>query len=172
MNLSTCRPEGRSLPSTRAQAEGLKVHPEPRFLASSSKAWLRSAEWVKREDKMIEEKIICIGCPLGCETTLKIGDQAEVVKITGYKCKEGRQYVVEEYRSPVRIFTATILTEKSARPLLPVRTDRPILKSKLKEAALTLVRFKAKSPVRIGQVILPNILNTGADVIATDDLLD
>jgi CxxC motif-containing protein len=121
---------------------------------------------------MVEEKIICIGCPLGCRATLRIDHHGNVVKVTGYRCKEGRQYVVEEYRSPVRIFTATILTEKSTRPLLPVRTDRPILKGKLKEAILTVVKLKAKPPVRIGQVILPNILNTGADVIATDDLFD
>jgi hypothetical protein len=31
VNLSSARPEGRDLPSTRAQAEGLKVHPEPRL---------------------------------------------------------------------------------------------------------------------------------------------
>ena len=31
MKFSTSRPKGRSLPSTRAQAEGLKVHPEQRF---------------------------------------------------------------------------------------------------------------------------------------------
>jgi CxxC motif-containing protein len=121
---------------------------------------------------MVEENIVCIGCPLGCRTTLRIDHYGDVVKITGYKCKEGRQYVVKEYRSPVRIFTATILTEKSTQPLLPVRTDKPILKSKLKEAVFALVRLKAKPPVRVGQVILPNILNTGADVIATDDLLD
>ena len=121
---------------------------------------------------MVEEKVICVGCPLGCRTTLRIDDHGDLVKITGYKCKEGRQYVVEEYRSPVRIFTATILTEKSAKPLLPVRTDRPILKSKLKEAALTLVRLRARPPIQAGQILLPNLLNTGADVIATDDLLD
>jgi len=121
---------------------------------------------------MIEENIICIGCPLGCRTTLRIDDRGEVFEIMGYKCKEGRQYVVEEYRSPVRIFTTTVLTENSALPLLPVRTDRPILKSKLKEAVLALVRLKVKPPVQVGQVILPNLLNTGADVIATNDLLD
>jgi CxxC motif-containing protein len=126
----------------------------------------------KEISKMVEEKVICVGCPLGCRTTLRIDHHGDVVKITGYRCKEGRQYVVEEYRSPVRIFTATILTEKSAKSLLPVRTDRPILKSKLKEATLTLVRLKAIPPIRIGQVIVSNILNTGADVIATDDLLD
>jgi CxxC motif-containing protein len=121
---------------------------------------------------MVEEKIICIGCPLGCRATLKIGDRGEVVQVSGYKCKEGRQYVLEEYRNPVRIFTTTILTENSSRPLLPVRTNRPILKTKLKEATLALVKLKANPPIRVGQVILPNLLNTGADVIATDDLFD
>jgi CxxC motif-containing protein len=127
---------------------------------------------VKEGDPMVKEEIICIGCPLGCRTTLRINNQHEVVEITGYKCKEGRQYVLEEYRNPVRILTSTILTEKSARSLLPVRTNRPILKSKLKEATLALARVKAVPPVRVGQVILPNLLNTGTDVVATDDLFD
>jgi CxxC motif-containing protein len=121
---------------------------------------------------MVEDKIICIRCPLGCRTTLKIDDQGEVVQIMGYKCKEGQQYVLEEYRNPVRTLTGTILTEKSSRPLLPVRTNRPILKSKLKEATLTLVRVKAKPPVKVGQVILPDLLNSGVDVVATDDLFE
>jgi len=47
VNLSTPRPEGWGLPSTRAQAEGLEVHPEPRFFTPPSKAELRAAEWVK-----------------------------------------------------------------------------------------------------------------------------
>ena len=37
-----------SLPSTRAQAEGLKVHPEPRFFTPPSKTGLRAAERVKK----------------------------------------------------------------------------------------------------------------------------
>jgi CxxC motif-containing protein len=121
---------------------------------------------------MPEENIICIGCPLGCRTTLRIDRHGEVLKITGYKCKEGRQYVLNEYRKPVRILTATIRTEESPRPLLPVRTNQPILKSKLKEATLTLARMKARPPIKMGDVILPNLLGSGVDVIATDDLLE
>jgi CxxC motif-containing protein len=121
---------------------------------------------------MVKEEIICIGCPLGCRTLLRITKQGGGIEISGYKCKEGKHYVLEEYRNPVRIFTSTILTEKSGRPLLPVRTSRPILKSKLKEAALTLARLRAKPPIQAGQVILPNLLNTGVDVVATDDFLD
>lgn len=121
---------------------------------------------------MIEKRVICIGCPLGCRTTLRIDPRGEVVKIIGNKCREGRRYVIEEFRNPVRIFTATVLTEQSFRPLLPVRTDRPILKSKLKEAALALIHLKVKPPIQIGQIILSNILDTGVDVIASDDLFD
>jgi CxxC motif-containing protein len=121
---------------------------------------------------MPQEKIVCIGCPFGCRTTLRTDRHGDVVKITGYKCKEGRQYVFKEYRNPVRIFTATVLTENSSRPLLPVRTNRPILKTKLREAALALVKLKVNPPIQVGQVILPNLLNTGADVVATDDLFD
>jgi CxxC motif-containing protein len=121
---------------------------------------------------MVEENIICIGCPLGCRTTLRIDRRGEVVKMTGYKCKEGRQYVLEEYRNPARIFTTTVLTEKSSRFLLPVRTNRPILKTQLKEAAKALIGVKVKPPIRVGQIILSNLMNTGVDVIATDDLLN
>jgi CxxC motif-containing protein len=127
---------------------------------------------VQKGDEMVEENIVCIGCPLGCRTTLRIDHHGDVAKITGYKCKQGRQYVLEEYRNPVRILTTTVLTEQSSRPLLPVRTNRPVLKSRLKEATLTLVRIKAKPPLRVGQVILPNLLNSGANVVATDDLLE
>jgi CxxC motif-containing protein len=125
----------------------------------------------KRENEMVEEKIICIGCPLGCETTLKIDDQGEVIKITGTKCKEGRQYVIEEYRSPVRVLTATVLTQNSVRPLFPVRTNKPLLKTQLKEAARALKGLKVKPPIQVGQILLPNLMNTGVDVIATDDLI-
>lgn len=120
---------------------------------------------------MLEEKIICIGCPMGCETTLNIDDQGEVVKITGYKCKEGRQYVLEEHRSPVRVLTATVLTQNSVRPLFPVRTNKPLFKMQLKEAAKVLSKVKVKPPIRLGQIILSNIMNTGVDVVATDDLI-
>ena len=46
VKLSTLRPGGRGLPSTRAQAEGLEVHPEPRLSTPPSKAGLGAAERV------------------------------------------------------------------------------------------------------------------------------
>ena len=61
MNLSAPRPEGQSLPSTRAQAEGLKVHPEPRLLIPPLKAGLRAVERVKKFLRIMEGLAINIG---------------------------------------------------------------------------------------------------------------
>ncbi|MBS3906380.1 MAG: ComEC/Rec2 family competence protein, partial [Syntrophaceae bacterium] len=47
INPSTFRPEGRGLPLTRAQAEGLRVDPERRFFTLPSKTGFGAAEWVK-----------------------------------------------------------------------------------------------------------------------------
>ena len=47
VNPSTPRPEGQGLPSTRAQAEGIRVDPEPRFSTPSLKTGLSAAERVK-----------------------------------------------------------------------------------------------------------------------------
>ena len=52
VNLSTPRSEDRGLPSTRAQAEGLKVHPEPRFPTPPLKAELGAVERVNNFDRV------------------------------------------------------------------------------------------------------------------------
>lgn len=119
---------------------------------------------------MSEEKIICVGCPMGCETTLHVDAQGRVIKIEGNKCKEGYRWVIEEYQNPVRIFTGTLLTQKISRPLLPVRSNRPILKTKMKEVARALVKIKVSPPIQAGQIILKNFLNSGSDIVATDEL--
>jgi hypothetical protein len=49
VNPSTPEPKSRGLPSTRAQAEGLRVDPEPRSFTPSSKMGLGAAERVNRD---------------------------------------------------------------------------------------------------------------------------
>ena len=118
---------------------------------------------------MAEQVLICIGCPLGCNVTLTIGDKGEIENATGNQCKEGKDYAVAECRAPVRVFTATLLTEGSGR-LLPVRTDKPVHRKELKEITKALAKVKVGPPVKVGQIIIPNILGTGANLIATGNL--
>ncbi len=117
-----------------------------------------------------EKMIICVGCPLGCEITLTLNDNGEVSKVAGNSCKEGKAYALEEYLNPVRVLTATVRTENSKRHLLPVKTSKPVVKNKLKPGMSVLAKVKVKPPVKIGEVIIANFLETGADVVAADNL--
>jgi len=117
-----------------------------------------------------KETVICVGCPMGCEITLTIDDNGEVSKITGNSCKEGKTYAVDEYKNPVRVLTATVLTEDSCQPLLPVRTDRPIPRSKLIEAMPVLAKVRAKPELEAGDILVHNLLGTGSNVVATSSL--
>ena len=115
-------------------------------------------------------KIICIGCPLGCEVTLTIGHKGKVEGIRGYSCKEGKIHALEEYQNPTRVLTSTVRTKNSSRPLLPVKTSKPVLKTKLMQCMSALANIRVSPPVKIGEVVLANLLETSVDVIATDDL--
>ncbi|MBN1383095.1 MAG: DUF1667 domain-containing protein [Deltaproteobacteria bacterium] len=117
-----------------------------------------------------EKTYICIGCPLGCEVTLTIDKKGGVVGFSGNKCKEGEKYVLEEYTNPVRTLTATVLTEGSSQPLLAVRSNKPILKTKLAQSMAVLAKARAKPPLKMGDIIVPNLLDTGADIVASSDL--
>ncbi len=116
------------------------------------------------------ENIVCIGCPMGCAVTLNINDNLEVASITGHKCKDGVKYALEEYRNPVRVLTTTVLTERGHQPLLPVRTVLPIPKTKLADGARILAKVRVKPPLKIGDVVFSELLDSGVDVVATSTL--
>lgn len=118
-----------------------------------------------------EQSVICIGCPAGCETRLSLDEKGEVVGMSGNKCKEGEKYVLDEFKNPCRVLTATMLTKESVRNLLPVRTNKPIPKDKLKEAMYVLASIKVSPPLKKGQIVVSNILNTGVNLITADELL-
>jgi CxxC motif-containing protein len=121
---------------------------------------------------ILEKEIICIGCPLGCHVKLSINEKGEVESFSNNKCKEGKKYAEAEFKSPLRVLCATLLTEGSLHPLLPVKTNKPIPKDKLRESMYTLSKIRVKPPIRIAQVILSNVLGTGADIVASQELFN
>jgi CxxC motif-containing protein len=107
---------------------------------------------------------------MGCHVLLSIDPSGRITDYSGNECKQGKKYARQEYENPVRVFTATILTKGSARPLLPVRTNRAIPKAELMECARLIAKTTVKGPMRIGDVVISNILDTGADLICSSDL--
>ena len=70
----------------------------------------------------------CILCPNGCRLRYEADGS-----ISGNRCKRGAEYALQERTTPMRTLTLTLRTESGA--LIPVRTDRPIPREKLMEAA-------------------------------------
>lgn len=118
------------------------------------------------------EEIICIMCPLACKIQVEVDISGGIQKITNLKCKKGKEYAIEETKNPVRLFTTTVWTENSSKVLLPVRTNKPIPKKLLIEGMHVSKNIRARPPIKIGEIIVPKILGTEADLIASTDLID
>ena len=116
-----------------------------------------------------ETKIItCIGCPSGCQISVtKIGDD---YKVEGNECKRGEEYAIEEFTAPKRILTTTIQVISGVLPLIPVRSDRPLPKDQLFDCMDYLSTLKTQAPIKMGDVIVENILDLDANIIASRDL--
>jgi CxxC motif-containing protein len=101
-----------------------------------------------------------------------VDDEGRLSEVANFQCKEGKEYAVTEYRSPMRVLTTTVIVGKSRHALVPVRTNRVILREKLFDCMQHLSRIKVEPPLKVGDVIVKNILNTGSDIITTSELVD
>jgi CxxC motif-containing protein len=115
-------------------------------------------------------EIRCIKCPLGCLAELTVDDENRVLGVANTQCKDGKDYVIAEFNSPVRVLTATVLTKSGLSKLLPVKTNRPIQKARLMDCMDFISKVRVGPPIGMGQVIVSNILNLGADLVSTDEL--
>lgn len=113
-----------------------------------------------------KHEYVCINCPLSCSLELTEED-GQVLEVSGHDCKVGAKYAEEEFADPRRVVTTTVPVRGGALPLLPVRTTGPIPKRLVTEAVRVLSRIAVDAPVRDGQVIYPDILDTGVDVISS-----
>ncbi len=113
------------------------------------------------------KELICIGCPKGCHLMV---DEENGYKVTGNSCPIGAEYGANELKNPTRVLTTTVTVSGGMHDVLPVKTNKPIAKGLLFDAMKALQGVKVAAPVHMGDVIVENILNTGADVIATRNI--
>lgn len=119
----------------------------------------------------MEKKFICIRCPQGCEVSTTLDGYGAITEITGNSCKLGIDYVKSESTDPRRTLTTTVNITGAKHPLLPVWTEKPVPKDKVLAIAAELRKITLKSPVKAGQIVLENVLNTGINVITSKSIL-
>ena len=113
----------------------------------------------------MEQLITCINCPVGCRMTVQV-ENGEVVSVTGNSCKRGITYAAQERVAPMRMVTAVVPVAGRQMPVI-VKTRSPIPKGKIRECMRTVMALRVTPPVRMGDVIAPNVCDTGVDVVAT-----
>lgn len=112
------------------------------------------------------KSLTCIECPKGCKITVDFdGDKIDSIK--GFQCKKGEAYAREEIIDPKRILTSSVLTEGLGLKMLPVRTNKPIPKSKLMDAMGEIKKIRVSKPVNVGNVVCKDFLSAGIDLVAT-----
>lgn len=115
---------------------------------------------------MAERELICISCPMGCRLTVKL-EGNEVISVTGNTCPRGEEYARKECTNPERILTSTVKINGAVHRVLPVITDREIPLGKLFEAMEAIRKVEVDAPVKEGDILIEDILGTGANVIAS-----
>lgn len=117
----------------------------------------------------------CTTCPSECLLTVEAerdadGHVAEVHSVTGNSCPRGDKFAHQELTCPMRVLTTTVAVSDGDETLLPVRTAEAI-PLKLHAQAMDLIRgLFVNAPIRMGDVVLENLLDTNINLVASMDI--
>ena len=115
------------------------------------------------------EEIVCIECPNGCR--IQVVSSESGLQYSGYRCKRGLDYATSEATCPMRTLTTSVKTIFADSPVISVRTESKIEKSKISDVIGALSEIVVTQRIRIGDIVARNVCNTGADVICTSNRL-
>jgi CxxC motif-containing protein len=113
---------------------------------------------------------LCIGCPLGCRLEVDEDSHGDIIEIRGSSCRKGDRYAAQEHTDPRRGVTTTVAISGGLWPRLPVKTTGEIPKDQVLAACEELRHVRVHAPVKLGDVLVEDLLGTGSDVVATRDM--
>lgn len=114
----------------------------------------------------------CTTCPSECLLTVEVkrdadGAMVEIRSVTGNSCPRGDTFAHQELTCPMRVLTTTVAISGGDEALLPVRTAEAI-PLELHAQAMALIRgLVVKAPIRMGDVVLEDLLGTNIDLVAS-----
>lgn len=112
------------------------------------------------------EKIVCVLCPMGCKIKYDALN-GKIVSLEGNRCPRGVSYLEDELREPKRIVPTSVKVINGEMSLVSVKTSKPIPRRLIPQFMQMVKRVEVEAPIKVGDVIIKNVLDTGADVIAT-----
>ena len=113
----------------------------------------------------MKRTLTCIICPNGC--SLDVESDGRDILVEGNLCSRGEAYAREELTDPKRTISSSIRLLGGDMEIVSVRLSKPVPKAMIFPIMEEIRKSCVEAPVRIGDVIIRNVLSTGADVIAT-----
>lgn len=106
---------------------------------------------------------------MGCQLTVEI-DNGEVLSVTGNTCPIGDRYAHNEVLHPERTVTSTVVVTGGSKERVSVKTAGEIPKDKIFECMKAIDAVRVDAPVRIGDIIIADVVGTGVNVVATRNI--
>ena len=119
---------------------------------------------------MMNRRMTCIECPVSCSLSVDV-EKGRVSKVEGNKCPKGEAYAASEVENPQRILTSAVMAKGLSFKMVPVRTDKPIPKARLREGMEVVKKICILSPVRSGDVVRAHFLGLDVNLVATRDVM-
>ena len=113
-------------------------------------------------------ELTCIVCPRGCQLKAELDAQGAVLSVAGNVCPRGKQYAIDECTHPMRTITSTVKAPNGTP--VPVKTNRTVPKESMFDCMKEINRASVSLPAHIGDVVIHDILGTGADVVVTANI--
>lgn len=115
----------------------------------------------------MKKELVCICCPSGCRIHVEL-EGNQILKLEGNRCRKGYEYAAQEAVAPMRVLTGLMRARDCEKPFA-VRSDRPVPKELMRMCAAEMKHYRPKTPIRIGDIVIKDILGTGADIVAAQD---
>jgi CxxC motif-containing protein len=112
----------------------------------------------------MKRELTCIVCPKGCQLPVEL-EGKKILSVEGYTCKRGLAYAEAECTAPMRTLTTTAAVVGGG--VVPVKTDRTIPKELLFDCMKAINEARVPADAKLGDVVIGNVLGTGANVVTT-----
>jgi CxxC motif-containing protein len=111
-------------------------------------------------------EITCIVCPTGCKVRV-VKEGTRVIEVSGNTCKRGEVYAAQEAIAPRRTLTTSIKVVGGDFALVSVKSAAPIPKGRLFDLMAEVQKLRTTAPIRVGDVVVHDVLGLGIDLVAT-----
>jgi CxxC motif-containing protein len=116
-------------------------------------------------DGSLSDRLTCVLCPVGCE--LEVAGSKDSPEVRGNQCEKGVDFAIEEVLNPKRNLATSVPLRNRPAIMVSVRLSARVPRELVFPILAEIAGLRPDPPVRRGQVLIPDVLGSGADVIVT-----